>query len=539
MRRAVAFAFFVLAGAPLAAQPALIPYPRDLALAADAEPFVLTSRTPLAVPGGEPEAVRLAGYLSDLVGAGVGVSHPDSLHVRPPVVVGRDTPPTGTVVLAIVPGLEREGYTLTVAPDGVRIEGASAAGLFYGIQTLRQLLAPEVEWEAARGVAPLAVPALRIGDAPRYEWRGAMLDVARHFFGVDDVKRVVDLMALYKLNRLHLHLSDDQGWRIDIPAWPRLATVGGATEVGGTPGGFYTLADYDEIVAYAADRFITVVPEIDMPGHTHAAAVAYPELTCDGAPREPYVGIRVGFSALCVESETTYRFLDDVLGTLAAHTPGPWLHVGGDEVQTLSDEQYATFMKRVDGIVQRHGKQLMAWDEAAPVALRPGSTLQLWRPLWDLLDDPAVDSTRRARAEEHAAAVREAVARGSRVVLSPADHVYLDMKLDSTTALGLAWAGYNNVQDAYAWSDAPWTSRLPAGAIAGIEAPLWTETVASLADVETMLLPRLPGVAERGWSPEEVINWQTYRPRLAAHAARWEALGFRYTRSPEVWPGSR
>ncbi|NNF57428.1 MAG: family 20 glycosylhydrolase [Rhodothermaceae bacterium] len=540
--RSVALAFvLVLASvgasahqAPLipATPPALIPSPRS-AVFAESGGFVVTSRTPIVVPGGADEAVRVGEVLSALIGPGVGVGHPDSLDVQPLVETG--PPRDGAIVLALTDRADvqaPEAYALTVEPAGVRIEAGTAAGLFYGVQTLRQLLPPEVEYSAAR-IGPLDVPAVVILDAPRYPWRGAMLDVARHFFGVAAIEQYLDHMALYKLNRLHLHLSDDQGWRVEIPGWPRLTTVGAQNEVGGGPGGYLSTADYEHLVRYAADRFITVVPEIDMPGHIHAALVAHPDLSCDGEPREPYTGIRVGFSALCVEQEATYAFLDDVIGALAARTPGAWFHIGGDEVQTLSHEQYATFVQRAEALVAAHGKRLVGWDEIAGVPLQPGATLQLWRPFWDDLTHP--DSARRARAHAHADAVVGAVEGGAHLILSPADRIYLDMKVDSTTALGLAWAGYNGVRDAYDWGETPWLDALPDGAIIGIEAPLWTETIATVADLEAMAFPRLVGVAERGWSSRETLDWDDYRVRLARQAPRWHILGLNYTRVPEVW----
>ena len=233
---------------------------------------------------------------------------------------------------------EGDGYELVVDASAVTITAARPAGLFYGVQTFRQLLPALIEYEAVRADAkrPLQAPAVRIVDSPRFEWRGAMLDVSRHFFSVDEVKRYIDLIALYKLNRLHLHLADDQGWRIEIKSWPNLAKIGGSTEVGGGPGGYYTQAQYSDIVAYARDRFIDVIPEIDMPGHTNAALASYAELNCDGKARTPYTGIEVGFSALCVDKDVTYRFIDDVVREIAALTPSPYFHVGGDEVKTLT-----------------------------------------------------------------------------------------------------------------------------------------------------------------------------------------------------------
>jgi len=212
------------------------------------------------------------------------------------------------------------------------------AGLFYGVQTLRQLLPAAVEYSAAFP-RPMRLPAARVVDAPRFAWRGAMLDVARHFIEAAEVKRFVDLMALYKLNRLHLHLSDDQGWRLEIRSRPNLTRHGGSTEVGGGPGGFYTQEQYADLVRYAQERFVTIVPEIDMPGHTNAALASYPELNCNGVAPALYTGTEVGFSALCVESEATYRWIDDVVREIAALTPGAYFHIGGEEGERLTHEQ--------------------------------------------------------------------------------------------------------------------------------------------------------------------------------------------------------
>ena len=227
---------------------------------------------------------------------------------------------------------------------------------------------------------PVTLPWIHIHDRPRYPWRGAMLDVARHFFSVEDVKHEIDLLALLKMNRLHLHLADDQGWRIEIEKWPALTTIGGATEVGGGAGGFYTRAQYADLVDYAAQRFVTIVPEIDMPGHINAAMASYPELNCDNVAKAPYTKTGTGVSALCVDKEVTYQFLDDVIGEIAALTPGPYFHIGGDEVRTLSPDQYRTFVERIQALVAAHGKTMIGWDEVAATSLLPTSIVQHWRP---------------------------------------------------------------------------------------------------------------------------------------------------------------
>ena len=512
LRCLVAVAAFVLAF-PVHAQPALIPAPSELTVR-DGAPFVVTSETSIVVSSDDPAALRIGHQLAALIG---------TIEDSTPEVVQSERPGSGSIQLKIVAeaSLGGEGYTVRVTSERIELAAARPAGLFYAMQTLRQLLPPVVEYEAMRPV-PLEVPAVFIRDAPRFEWRGAMLDVVRHFFEVGDVKRTLDLMALYKLNRLHLHLTDDQGWRIEIPGRPALTEIGSRTEVGGGPGGYYTVEDYDEIVRYAAERFITIVPEIDLPGHTNAALASIPELNCDGVAPELYTGITVGFSVVCVDKETTYTFVEDVVRELAARTPGDVIHLGGDEVHELEAEDYNRFMARAQDIVTRAGKTFAAWDEVAETGLplAPGAIVQVWRP-------------QTPEASRH---VADAVARGARLVLSPADRIYLDMKVDSSMALGLAWAGLNNVRDAYDWEPADLVPGVPETAVLGVEAPLWTETVATIRDAEYMAFPRLAGVAELGWSTGE-RSWEEYRLRLAAHGPRWVALGVPFYRSPLVdWP---
>ncbi|MGH2395294.1 MAG: beta-N-acetylhexosaminidase, partial [Candidatus Limnocylindria bacterium] len=333
----------------------LVPVPA--AIRTERGSFTVDTTTVIRVVSGGEEAMRVAAHLAEVVGA-----TPES---RPRILTG-EAAGEAAIVLALdptsTPELGPEGYTLRVAAEGIRIDAAEPAGLFYGVQTLRQLLPASAEFEAARP-RPLPVPYVDIEDRPRFRWRGAMLDVARHFFGVEAVKRYIDLLALHKMNRLHLHLADDQGWRIEVPGWPRLTEHGGSTEVGGGSGGFYTTQEYRELVRYAADRFITIVPEIDLPGHTNAALASVPELNCDGVAPPLYTGIEVGFSAVCVHNDATYEFVDAVLGHLASITPGSWLHVGGDEVEELTEEEYRLFIDRVESIVHGHGKRMAGWQE--------------------------------------------------------------------------------------------------------------------------------------------------------------------------------
>jgi hexosaminidase len=473
--------------------------------------FLLAGSTRILTSPGSAEAARIGGYLAEVLRRSTGYPLP--------VSEGSASGRAGSISLQLAPGGPpgEEGYQLEVTGESATLRASHPAGLFRAAQTLRQLLPAAIESTTAQP-GPWRIPAGRIVDHPRFAWRGAMLDVARHFFTADEVKRYLDLVALYKLNVLHLHLTDDQGWRIAIRRWPRLATHGGGTQVGGGSGGHYTQREYAEIVAYARDRYITVVPEVDMPGHTNAALASYAELNCDGRARDRYTGTEVGFSALCVEEPGTYRFLDEVLGELAELTPGPDLHIGGDEVKTLSDDRYAGFVERVQQIVRRHHKRMVGWQEITKAHLDATSVAQYWD------------------AGAGGDAVR-AVGEGTRLVLSPAPRTYLDLKYDRRTERGLDWAGYVEVRDAYDWDPATLLEGVGEEAVLGVEAPLWSETLRSMHDAELMAFPRLPGIAEVGWSPAASRRWDDYRRRLAAHGPRWSALGIAYHRSPQVpWP---
>jgi hexosaminidase len=318
------------------------------------------------------------------------------------------------------------------------------------------------------------------------------------------------------VNRLHLHLSDDQGWRIEIVSRPNLAAVGGSSQVGGGPGGYFTQAQFVDIVTYATSRFIMIVPEIDMPGHTNAALASYAELNCDGVAPPLYTGIKVGFSTLCVAKDSVYTFINDVVREISAMVPTPYFHMGGDEVQKLTHDQYLRFVERVQGIVAANGKQMIGWGEIAPAVLTPGTIVQHWK---------------RDSSAMH-------VARGGKVILSPGPKMYLDMKYDSTTVLGLRWAGLIEVRDAYDWDPGTLLPDVPEAGLLGVEAPLWAETLVKLEDYEYMAFPRLLAVAEVGWSPQASRNWEAFRARLGEQGPRLSALGVNFYRSPQV-PWSR
>ena len=392
-----------------------------------------------------------------------------------------------------------EAYTLEIDGAGIRIEAADHAGLFYAQQTLRQL------------VVDGRVPFATIADRPRFAYRGAMLDVARHFFSVEEVTKYIDDIALLKINHLHLHLTDDQGWRLEIESWPELTRAGSATQVNGGGGGFYTQEQYRRIVQYAASRFITVVPEIDMPGHTNAASVAYPELS--DTPVQPYEGIEVGFSSLAIRSESTYRFVDDVVREVAALTPGPYLHLGGDESLSTSDDDFRYFIGRATAIAAQHGKTLIGWHEMGRSTELPAGTIGQY---WSF-------TTPQPGAAEHTLSFVE---QGGAIIMSPADVAYLDMKYDPLTELGLTWAnGPTSIEESYRWDPAAIVPGIGDDQLLGVEAPLWSETLRTIDDIELMAFPRLASVAEIGWSPAGDRGAEEFSVRLARFTELLDRLG--------------
>jgi hexosaminidase len=410
-----------------------------------------------------------------------------------------------------------EGYRLSVDSRAITIRANRPAGLFAGTQTLRQLLPTEIDAPTRQRQA-WTVPGGSILDYPRFGYRGAMLDEARHFHTPDEIKAYIDEISRFKINYLHLHLADDQGWRIQIDSWPRLTAISGAegTGVGGVGGGYLTKAGYRDLVRYAAARYITIVPEIDMPGHVNAAQVAYPELTCDGVAPPPRTDTAVGYSSLCVGKDVTYRFVEDVIRELAAMTPGPYLHIGGDETHATTAADYLTFEQRVLPIVAKYGKTAYGWNEIAKAPAAATAVAQYW--------DTATTN----------AAVAAAVANGTRVVMSPANKAYLDMKYDRNTPLGLTWAGYIEVQTAYDWDPGTRVTGVPESAVLGVEAPLWSETLRNLNDIEFMAFPRLAAIAELGWSPTATHDWTTFRTRLATYGPRWTRQDVNFYPSPQI-----
>ncbi|WP_417359176.1 family 20 glycosylhydrolase [Galbibacter sp.] len=423
-----------------------------------------------------------------------------------------ETPTEGFVVKLSDQVDQEEGYALEVTADRLVLEAGSQAGIFRGLQTVIQLLPSAIVADEESPIDWL-IPAVAIKDYPLYEYRAAMLDVSRHFFSVADVKKYIDYIAAYKMNNLHLHLTDDQGWRIEIKSWPELTGIGASTQVGGGKGGFYTQEDYKDIVQYAADKYITIVPEIDMPGHTNAALSAYPELNCDGKATEPYTGTDVGFSTLCIDKDITYEFINDVIGELAALTPGEYIHIGGDESHSTELEDFIFFMEKVQQITKDHGKKAIGWDEIVNAELLDETLVQFW----------AKDENAKA-----------AVAQGNKLIVSKAAKAYMDMKYDTLTPLGLNWAGLITVQTGYDWDPASLVEGIDKNDIYGVEAPLWGETLTSMDDVEYLMFPRILGYAEIGWSQGSQRDWDTYKTRLAKQHQRFELMDINFYESKQV-----
>jgi hexosaminidase len=486
---------------------AIIPNPATIEVAPERDSFLVTPRTAVVVDANaSPEVEAVGTYAAQLIASRFGATAQR--------LAAGASPPDSSIALKLDPArttFGAEGYELIVERTHVQIVAAQPAGLFYGVQTMRQLLPPSVE-HIASYTRRLVMPAAHVVDQPRFEWRGAMLDVARHFLPPADVKRLIDLYALYKLNRLHLHLADDQGWRIEIKSWPNLTAVSGKTAIGDAPAGFYTQEQYADIVAYARSRYITVVPEIDMPGHINAALVAYPDLRCDRVAPEPFTRVGGPPNTLCVTRDSIYNFVRDVIREISSAAPTPYYHIGGDEVARLTKEQYRNFIERTQSIVDSIGPRMIGWGEIATANISPRTIVQHWT---------------RDSSYLHAQ-------RGGKLILSPGPHAYLDMKYDSTTILGLRWAGLIDLRTAYDWNPSALLPGVTDSSILGLEAPLWAETLVTRQDYEYLAFPRLAAIAELAWSPERRVGWDDFRHRIGAHGARLAALGVNFARVPGV-----
>ncbi|MEU1123620.1 beta-N-acetylhexosaminidase [Streptomyces sp. NPDC005899] len=512
----------------------LIPAPVRAGAAAPGT-FALDRATTLTAGSGTGTTAR---WLRTTLGAAFGL----------PLAPGSDG--TGnTVHLRIDPAKDPEGYRLTVTPDaGVQITGGSAAGVFWGAQTLRQLLGPQAFRRAPVGSAAPRVPCADIEDSPRFPWRGLMLDVARHFMPKDDVLRYLDLMAAHKLNVFHFHLTDDQGWRIEIRRHPRLTGTGAwrarskyghrASELwDDTPhGGFYTQDDIREIVAYAAERHIRVVPEIDIPGHSQAAISAYPELgntdVIDTSTLSVWDTWGISPNVLA-PTDNTLRFFEGVFEELLELFPAatsPFIHVGGDECLkdqwarspaaqarmtelglADEDELQSWFIRHFDAWLTARGRRLIGWDEILEGGLAEGAAVSSWRG--------------------YAGGVAAAEA-GHDVVMCPEQQVYLDHRQDAGPDEPMPIGYVRTLEDVYRFEPVPrGLSEQAAAHVLGTQANVWTEVMQNRARVDYQVFPRLAALAEVAWSPLPAPgerDFAGFEHRMAEHYARLDALGVGY-----------
>ncbi|MCF4100617.1 beta-N-acetylhexosaminidase [Gillisia sp. M10.2A] len=404
--------------------------------------------------------------------------------------------------------LGEEGYILDITSKGVNIKSAGTAGLFYGIQSIRQLLPSEIESEQLIS-GRIALPQLHIEDAPKYSWRGSMIDVARSFFGKEYILKHIDRMALYKLNRLHLHLTDDQGWRIELKSKPRLSEIGGKSSVVNAQSGFITQQEYIEIQEYALARNIVVIPEIDMPGHIYTALVAYPELNCEdltnintevATPPQLYSKYKVGWSKLCLDKPEVYEFVSEILGELATLTKGPWLHIGGDEIK---DPLYEEFIKKAEAIVNQNGKIAIGWEEATKADISNSFIGQRW-------NGKTTSKT------------------SIKVIESICSSFYFDHGNVTGQPNTNNWCKKTGVslEEVYSFISEDTN-------VLGFEAPVWTELVTTEAMLDNRFWPRTIAVAEISWSDTK-RDFLEFTKRLKTHEARLKAMGINYFASPEL-----
>lgn len=543
-----------------AGTPAVIPAPQKMELR-DGE-FKLTPQTHIYVDSASRETGR---FLAEQLRRSTGYP----FKVSPKSGAGGAS---GAILLTTKEAktaLGDEGYELTVAPDSVVIRAPAQAGLFYGAQTLLQLLPPFIFStsivtavsvtvpESSPGrflqLSPQTiswtVPCVRIEDQPRFKWRGLMLDVSRHFFNKEEVKRFLDEMALQKLNTFHWHLVDDHGWRIEIKKYPRLTQVGAwrsgigfqldpkaSTAYGpdGRYGGFYTQADIREIVAYAKARHITIIPEIEMPGHSTAALAAYPEFSCTGGPFTPELKGGVFNGVYCAGNDQTYVFLQNVLSEVFKLFPSKYIHIGGDEVPTANwqkcpkcqallkeagltnaNQIESYFIRRMEKFINAKGHNLIGWSEIREGGLAQNAAVMDW-----------------------IGGAVEAASAGHDVIMSPNADCYLDhyQSQDHSTE-PRAIGGYLPLSQVYGFEPMPakLTSQYQSH-ILGAQGNIWTEYIPSFKNVEYMAYPRACALAEVTWSPKESRNWDDFMRRLQVHAQRLDELGVNYRRASVVTP---
>jgi hexosaminidase len=510
-------------------QPELSILPQPASIVRDAGYFQLTEDTVIVT---DHETQTIGTLLANALAPALGFS---------PRVLTDEQPDLPAIALSIDPALARlgqEGYVLKVTEHQVTLKAAHPAGVFSASQTLRQLLPVEI-FSATPISQAWHIPLLSIEDSPRFSWRGCMLDSARHFIPKHELIKLIDVLALHKMNVLHLHLTDDQGWRIEIKKYPELTRAGAyrkETVIGharrpqgydGMPhGGFYSQEDLREIVAYAAERFITVVPEIDMPGHAQAAIAAYPELGVLKAPVA--VATTWGIQPYLYDpTEEVFQFLKDVLTEVMAIFPSPFIHIGGDEavkyqwqesqrVQAIikdlglkdEDELQSWFLSQIGTFLAQNKRRLLGWDEILEGGLPSGATVMSWRGIEGGI---------------------VAAQTGHDVVMTPTSHAYLDYFQSDDPSEPLAIGGYLSVEKVHSFDPIPAVlTTEQAQHILGAQCNLWSEYVSTTQHLEYMLFPRAIALSEVVWTPGERPEFSDFRRRLALHEARLAYLNVNF-----------
>jgi len=508
----------------------IIPRPLEVRMTDGA--FELTPATRILV---SPDMEKLGMYLQALLEPSAGI-------MLPVDVLQDESSLENAILLNLDYGEQQhgeEGYALSSSPDAVVITAAAPAGLFYGIQTLRQLLPPQVEERQVATGVTWEVPGTEITDRPRFGWRGMHLDVCRHMFPVEFVKKYIDLMAMHKMNRFHWHLTDDQGWRIEIKKYPRLTEVGSRraatpfpadrNTLDGKPyGGYYTRDQIREVVAYAQERFITVVPEIEMPGHAVAALASYPELGCTGGPYEVRQFWGIADDVFCAGNEKVYGFLEDVLTEVMELFPSEIIHIGGDECpkvrweecekcqamirrEGLADEHelQSYFVTRMEKFLNSHGRKIIGWDEILEGGLAPNATVMSWRGMEGGM---------------------EAAGMGHDVVMSPTSHCYLDYyQSRNTDQEPPAIGGFLPLEKVYRLEPVPeGLAGDKLHHILGAQGNLWTEYIPTASQAEYMAFPRACAIAEVVWTQAELKDYEDFLDRLPSLLQHLKALGVNY-----------
>ena len=447
------------------------------------------------------------------------------------LAIGKEEPSTNFISVHINSALEmgEEGYALSVTPEFIQLTGKSAQGVFYGLQTLMQLLPAEIESSGTVRDREWLVPVVEIKDEPRFKWRGMHLDVCRHFVPVENIKKHLDMLAMFKMNTFHWHLTEDQAWRIEIKKYPKLTQIG-ATRIEGEGieySGHYTQEEVKEIVAYAGERFITVVPEIELPGHALAALTAYPEYSCTGGPFTLRNVWGVEPDVFCAGKEETFTFLENVIDEVAALFPSPYFHIGGDECpkvrwekcpkcqkrmrqEGLKDEHelQSYVIKRIEKVLVAHGKKMIGWDEILEGGLAESATVMSWR------------------GEKGGI---QAAGQGHDVVMTPSNRVYLDHFQGDSRVEPVAIGGYTTLEEAYNYEPVP--AELAADKvhhIIGTQGNVWTEYMYTPELVEYRVYPRLIALAEVNWTNKDLKNYEGFVQRMANQFVRMDKHNINY-----------